>query len=234
MKIAVAFLLGAIVGAGAVVFLLRQPETSLFEESVVVGPPRSPEEPLAAAPVGVPPAPAGQEIEEAEEEGSPAAPPIAPSQPEGVADVAIPVLGVTRDQLRDHFNDPRGGRPHRAIDIAAPRGTPVIAAIDGTVLKLFLSRAGGITIYQLDPEQKLVYYYAHLDSYAPAIAEGRMLKRGEVIGFVGTTGNAPPGAPHLHFAIEKLANPKEWWKGEPINPYPILVSRGVTWQTAAP
>lgn len=199
----------------------------------MVGPPRSPEKPLADAPVGVPAAPADRQIEQAEEEGSPVAPPIEPSQPQDVSAVAIPVLGVTRDQLRDHFNDPRGGRPHRAIDIAAPRGTPVIAAIDGTVLKLFLSRAGGITIYELDPEQKLVYYYAHLDSYAPAIAEGRQLKRGEVIGFVGTTGNAPPNAPHLHFAIEKLPSPKEWWKGEPINPYPILTSRGVTWQTAA-
>ena len=136
----------------------------------------------------------------------------------------IPVMGIGADALRSDFNQPRnGGRTHGAIDILAPRGTPVVAAIDGTIRKLFTSRAGGITIYQTDPSEEKIYYYAHLDRYAKGLKEGDKIARGTVIGYVGTTGNAPSRTPHLHFAIMKLPATKEWWKGDAIDPYPLLV-----------
>ena len=140
--------------------------------------------------------------------------------------VLVPVVGVTTADLRDNYMQMRGGgtRLHGAIDIMAPRGTPVIAAVDGTIRKLFTSAAGGLTIYQFDQAEERVYYYAHLDRYELTIAEGMFVAQGTVIGYVGTTGNAPPDAPHLHFAIEVLPPTKEWWKGTPVNPYPVLVS----------
>ena len=136
--------------------------------------------------------------------------------------LSIPVLGIEASALHDTYDQARsGGRAHHALDIMAPRGTPVIAAVDGTIRKLFTSRAGGLTIYEFDRGEQRVYYYAHLESYAN-ISEGMTVRRGDVIGYVGTTGNAPANAPHLHFAIEQLPATKEWWKGEPMNPYPIL------------
>lgn len=140
--------------------------------------------------------------------------------------VLVPVVGITTADLRDNYMQMRGGgtRLHGAIDIMAPRGTPVIAAVDGTIRKLFTSAAGGLTIYQFDQAEERVYYYAHLDRYELTIAEGMFVAQGTVIGYVGTTGNAPPDAPHLHFAIEVLPPTKEWWKGTPVNPYPVLVS----------
>ena len=134
--------------------------------------------------------------------------------------VLVPVVGVTTADLRDNYMQMRGGgtRLHGAIDIMAPRGTPVIAAVDGTIRKLFTSAAGGLTIYQFDQAEERVYYYAHLDRYELTIAEGMFVAQGTVIGYVGTTGNAPPDAPHLHFAIEVLPPTKEWWKGTPVNP----------------
>jgi len=136
----------------------------------------------------------------------------------------IPVAGVRPEQLVDTFEDARGGgsRLHEALDIMAPRGTPVVAAVDGTIQKLFNSQAGGITVYEFDVSEEKVYYYAHLDRYADGLAEGMHVTAGTVIGYVGTTGNAPPGAPHLHFAIELLTPEKRWWQGTPINPYPLL------------
>jgi len=137
--------------------------------------------------------------------------------------LVMPVLGVAPAQLHDNFDGVRsGGRVHGALDIMAPRGTPVVAAIDGTIQKLFTSRAGGITIYEFDGSAEKVYYYAHLDHYADGLSEGMHVTAGTVIGYVGTTGNAPPDAPHLHFAIELLTPEKRWWKGTPINPYPLL------------
>jgi peptidoglycan LD-endopeptidase LytH len=136
----------------------------------------------------------------------------------------IPVEGVRADQLKSTFDEARAGHVHHAIDILAPRGTPVLAAVEGTVRKLFLSRAGGITLYEYDRAGERSYYYAHLDSYAPGIREGLDVHRGDVLGYVGTTGNAPESTPHLHFAIEVLPPTKEWWKGEPIDPYPILTT----------
>jgi len=135
----------------------------------------------------------------------------------------IPVEGVKPGALQDTFNDSRAiGRRHDAIDIMAPRGTEVIAADDGTIAKLFTSKAGGLTIYQFDPTQTFSYYYAHLDHYAAGLAEHQPVHRGQLIGYVGSTGNASANAPHLHFAIARLDTDRSWWKGDPINPYPLL------------
>jgi murein DD-endopeptidase MepM/ murein hydrolase activator NlpD len=134
----------------------------------------------------------------------------------------IPVTGITRDQLQSSFSDTRSGsRSHEAIDILAPRRTPVRAVEDGVIAKLFLSKAGGTTVYQFDPSGDYAYYYAHLEGYAPGLKDGAEVRRGQTIGFVGTSGNAPPETPHLHFAIFKLTAEKTWWEGEPIDPYAV-------------
>jgi murein DD-endopeptidase MepM/ murein hydrolase activator NlpD len=146
----------------------------------------------------------------------------------GSLDLVIPVLGVERDALRDSYGAQRSGHLHSAIDIMAPRGTPALAAADGTIVKLFHSGEGGLTIYLADRPRSTVYYYAHLDSYAADVHEGSIVARGEVIGFVGSTGNAPANAPHLHFGVERLPAGGNWWKGEPMNPYPILRAHGQT------
>ena len=135
----------------------------------------------------------------------------------------VPVQGILPKQLSDTFTQSRGeGRLHDAIDILAPRGTPVLAVADGRVAKLFTSKPGGLTLYQFDADEKLAYYYAHLDAYSPTLVEGQQLHRGDVIGYVGSTGNASPEAPHLHFAIFILGADKKWWQGKAINPYPLL------------
>lgn len=135
----------------------------------------------------------------------------------------IPVEGVKPNQLRDTFNQARSeGRQHDAIDIMAPQGLPVLAAADGTVLKLFQSERGGTTLYEIDPSGLYAYYYAHLARYADGVAEGKQVRRGEVIAYVGDTGNAGPGNFHLHFAISKITSPRKWSGGDPINPYPLL------------
>ena len=141
-------------------------------------------------------------------------------------DLLIPVANVTASQLRDTFSQARSeGRQHDAIDIMAPQGTPVLATSDGTVIKLFQSDRGGVTLYELDPSGRYVYYYAHLMSYAEGVAEGSQLRRGDVIAYVGDTGNAGAGKHHLHFAISKLPSPHQWSGGDPINPYPLLVGK---------
>jgi peptidoglycan LD-endopeptidase LytH len=135
----------------------------------------------------------------------------------------IPVQGIARSQLRDTFHEKRGvGRTHKAIDIMAPWGTPVLAADDGKVAKISSNRGGGLSVYQVDPSGRFVYYYAHLAGYADDLREGQAVRRGDVIGYVGTTGNAPESAPHLHFAVLLLAQEKRWWGGEPVNPYDAL------------
>jgi len=135
----------------------------------------------------------------------------------------IPVEGITAAQLRDTYNSARaGGRVHDAIDIHAPRGTPVRATADGTIRKLHLSGRGGVSLYQMDDDGRTRYYYAHLDQYAEGIAEGRRVRRGEVIGYVGDTGNAQPGDCHLHFSIAILDDPSRWWQGTNVNPYDVL------------
>jgi murein DD-endopeptidase MepM/ murein hydrolase activator NlpD len=134
----------------------------------------------------------------------------------------VPVQGVRTADLRDSFNETRGGRRHEAIDIMAPRGTPVLAATEGNVVKLFLSKPGGLTVYEFDDSRTYCYYYAHLDRYAPGLQEGARLGKGAVLGYVGSTGNASPDAPHLHFAIFKLGPEPRWWEGTPIDPYGFL------------
>jgi murein DD-endopeptidase MepM/ murein hydrolase activator NlpD len=135
----------------------------------------------------------------------------------------IPVKGVAAAALSDNFADSRGGgtRVHHALDIMAPRGTPVLAVEDGRIVRLHRGGAGGITVYQLDGAARYGYYYAHLDRYADGLAEGQPVTRGDVLGYVGTTGNAPPGAPHLHFAIYEVEDPKRPWRGKPIDPFPL-------------
>lgn len=149
------------------------------------------------------------------------------------SEIAIPVLGIARGDLKPTFDQARAGHVHHALDILAPRGTPVVASVDGTIRKLFTSRAGGITIYQFDGDEALVYYYAHLDRYAGGVGEGMRVRQGDVIGYVGTTGNAPAKTPHLHYSIARLTPAKTWWEGEAIDPYPILMERGVTLTTPA-
>jgi len=134
----------------------------------------------------------------------------------------LPVQGAPATALRDDFYDARGDRRHEALDIMAPRGTPVLAVDDGTIAKLFANEYGGLTIYQFDPGATYAYYYAHLDRYAPGLSEGDSLLRGQVLGYVGTTGNAALATPHLHFAIFLLGPEKRWWKGTAINPYPLF------------
>ena len=137
----------------------------------------------------------------------------------------LPVEGFDLHALRDNFAESRGGRVHEAIDLLAPRGTPVLAVDDGVVKKLFTSVPGGLTVYQYDPSESYSSYYAHLDRYAEGLSEGKVLKKGDRVGYVGTTGNAPPGTPHLHFTIYKLGAGKRWWEGTPINPYPLWALR---------
>jgi murein DD-endopeptidase MepM/ murein hydrolase activator NlpD len=141
-----------------------------------------------------------------------------------VFEMSPPIRGLSLADLRDTFAEVHNGHPHEAIDIAEPRGTPVLAVISGTVRKLFLSKPGGNTIYQFDEMAVYCYYYAHLDGYAKGLREGMRVERGDVIGFVGSTGNADPRTPHLHFAITELGPEKQWWKGKAVDPYPFLVT----------
>jgi murein DD-endopeptidase MepM/ murein hydrolase activator NlpD len=135
----------------------------------------------------------------------------------------VPVAGVRPDQLRDTFSESRSeGRVHDAIDIAAPLGTSVLAAADGTIVKLFHSERGGTTIYQLSTDRKFIYYYAHLDRYAEGLTEGHLARQGETIAYVGDSGNAGAGNYHLHFSIALVSDPKRYWEGVNINPYPLL------------
>jgi len=146
-------------------------------------------------------------------------PPVIPPP----TNLIVPVEGIRADQLRDTFADARSeGRVHDAIDIPAPRGTPVLAAADGAIVKLFMSERGGITIYQASADNKFIYYYAHLERYADGLAAGHVAKQGETIAYVGDTGNAGTGNYHLHFSVAVVADPKRYWEGTNINPYPLL------------
>ena len=141
-----------------------------------------------------------------------------------ILEMTPPIRGLALANLRDTFDEVHNGSPHEAIDIMEPRGTPVRAVVSGIVRKLFLSKPGGNTIYQFDEMEVYCYYYAHLDGYAEGLREGMWVERGDVIGFVGSTGNADSRAPHLHFAIFELGPEKLWWKGKAIDPYPGLAA----------
>jgi murein DD-endopeptidase MepM/ murein hydrolase activator NlpD len=165
-------------------------------------------------------------------EPAPVVPPPPPVEPVvgpepatelGARDLVIPVEGIKPEQLVRSFSDRRGSsRTHEAIDILAPMHTPVLAVEGGTVARLFFSKAGGITVYQFDPSERFCYYYAHLDRYAEGLREGQRLKKGQVIGYVGVSGNAPKNTPHLHFAVFRLSEAKRWWEGTPIDPFDVL------------
>jgi len=173
-----------------------------------------------AASDGAPPATSGASSPSAGT--TPSAPTPTPLLAKGA--LIVPVQGIEASALRDTYDEQRGGgsRTHEALDIPAQRGTPVLSATGGRVLKLFDSKAGGKMVYAADSSERFILMYAHLDSYAPGLAEGQPLRRGQVIGTVGTTGNAPPTVPHLHFAIARSNDVKVWWKGAPVNPFPLL------------
>ena len=144
----------------------------------------------------------------------------------GTVNLIIPVAGVKPEQLVDSFHDARSeGRVHDAIDIMAAAETPVLAAADGKIVKLFQSEKGGITIYQVNANQDLIFYYAHLSRYADGLAEGDPVRQGQIIAYVGDTGNAGAGNYHLHFSIAAVSDPKRYWEGANINPYPLLQNR---------
>ncbi len=230
MKWLMSFLLGVLVGAGGLFVMLRAV-------------PDEPAPSVAAAPAGGVPAaqidpqlpgpPSIQaDLSEFDLPLRPPSPALGASSPQAPADAVaaavhgklmVPVQGIKLASLSDTYDQPRGTqRHHEALDIMAPKGTPVLAAADGKVAKLFTSKPGGTTLYQFDPSEKYAYYYAHLERYADGIKEGMDVKRGDVIGYVGVTGNSDPNAPHLHFAVFELTPEKQWWKGTPLNPFPLL------------
>ena len=214
MRGALLFLAGLLVGANVVYFMMRGPAH-------------------APAPVA-PPAAGTTATTEPPIAATPPVPRISPRTPASVQPrtrtnggaLLIPVQGVRPVDLQDTFNDRRGGgtRGHEALDIMAPRGTPVLAATDGRIEKLFDSAQGGLTIYQFDDARQRAYYYAHLDRYADGLAEQQEVSAGDVLGYVGSTGNASEDAPHLHFAIFELGPEKKWWEGTAIDPFPLLAT----------
>ncbi|WP_229429111.1 M23 family metallopeptidase [Massilia sp. ST3] len=241
MKWLMTFLAGALVGAGVLfVFLNEVPDEPA---PVVAAAPPPPAPAPAQAPVQAPgtaPAPgpdsqggsvvqtdlAETELPMRPSSGALSAANATPGASSAIpAKLLVPVQGVKTADLTDTFDQPRGNqRHHEALDIMAAKGTPVVAAGDGKVVKLFTSKPGGLTVYQFDPGEKYAYYYAHLDRYADGLKEGMVLKRGDVLGYVGVTGNSDPNAPHLHFAVVELTPEKQWWKGTPLNPFPLLTN----------
>jgi peptidoglycan LD-endopeptidase LytH len=157
---------------------------------------------------------------------TPAAPPVATTGDLPHGRLRVPIDGEQIETLKGGFAERRdGSRPHEAVDMLAPRNTPVHAVESGTIAKLFTSKQGGLTIYQYDPSGRLCYYYAHLERYADGLKDGQAISQGDVIGYVGTTGNAPPNTPHLHFAVFELNADKHWWQGRPLDPYVVFKDR---------
>ena len=231
MKGLLLFVLGAICGAIAM-FLMMPPQRSAARVEQARTTATEPVAPQSIPVAATPPADAHAEHAHAASESAADVADAAP-EPNALAAASntsptpsallIPVDGVTANQLHDTFDDARAaGRRHDAIDIMAPKGTRVLAVADGKVVKLFTSVRGGLTVYEFDPTETFAYYYAHLDSYAPGVAEGVQLRRGDLVGYVGSSGDANPAAPHLHFAVMVLGPEKHWWEGTAINPYPIL------------
>ena len=216
---ALLFLLGALLGVNATYFLMKpsaltgtQPpptRTAPIDGNPVTEPLAKSRAPVLSSP-GVRPGGGAQFGKRAPAESH--------------SELLIPVQGLLAADLTDTFTDARSeGRAHDAIDIMAPSGTPVLAVADGRVAKLFDSKLGGLTIYQFDATDRVAYYYAHLQRYADGLVEQQPVRRGQVIGYVGFTGNANPDAPHLHFAIFALGPEKQWWTGDAVNPYPLLI-----------
>jgi murein DD-endopeptidase MepM/ murein hydrolase activator NlpD len=153
-------------------------------------------------------------------------PAAAPDPDAGATTFIVPVRGVEPAAVRDNYSASRGTRTHNALDIMAPRGTPVLAAAAGTILRLSTNAAGGITIYQVDAAERYVFYYAHLQGYRKGLRTGMEVEQGDVLGYVGTTGNAPPNTPHLHFQVMRWRSDGRYWAGQPVNPHPFLVRQG--------
>ena len=209
---------------------VNQSVVNQLQDRSTASPETTPQGSPSASPSEVP-APNGSPTPSPSEDISPSPTETSPSPtPQtgfvGTLHLIIPVAGVTQNQLIDTFTDARSeGRVHDAIDIPAPQGTPVLAVADGEIIKLFQSEKGGITIYQLSSDRKLIYYYAHLQRYRDGLTEGQFVRQGEVIAFVGDTGNAGIGNYHLHFSIAIVSDPKRYWEGTNINPYPLLGGR---------
>ena len=229
MKWILTFIGGTLLGVIALFIYLRKVGTETPPPPVVVPPAVT--APAAPAPAAtLPDAPdVPTDLTEADLPIRPAASEVpAIAKVDGVTSTAtqklmIPVEGVKPADLSDNYNQARGtDRAHEALDIMAPKGTRVFATADGKVAKLFNSKQGGLTVYQFDPTETYAYYYAHLDRYADGIKEGDLLKRGDLVGYVGVTGNSDPNGPHLHFAVFELTPEKQWWKGTPLNPYPLM------------
>ena len=223
-RTAATLLLLALVAASSHACVVSPPGDENADANANVSQPAGPTPSLEVAPFPT--------VSPTQQSATPApAPPSSAATPSGVSaeipdSLAIPVAGIRAEDLRDTFNKSRSeGRVHNSIDIIAPKGTPVLAATDGTVVKLFQSVKGGITLYQRGTDGKTIYYYAHLDRYADGLAENKQVRRGEVIGYVGDTGNATPGNYHLHFSIWITEDPKRYWDGQNLNPYPLLTAK---------
>ncbi len=188
------------------------------------GPAIRPLEPLAPKPAPV------IELPEPPSESPPPEAPIARADEDYLheRELMVPVDGIRPEKIANTYWEARdgGARAHQALDILAPRGTPVLAADSGTVLRLVKNTLGGITIYATDPQKRFVFYYAHLDHYAKGLFEGKPVAQGEVIGYVGTTGNAPKNTPHLHFQVMRFVDARRWWDGPPFDPRPFMVRSG--------
>lgn len=231
MKWILTFIGGTLLGAIALFIYLRKVGSEAPPPVAVPPAVTAPAAPAAAPAAALPGAPdVPTDLTEADLPVRPAASEVpAIAKVDGVSSSApagklmIPVEGIKLSDLSDNYNQPRGGdRTHEALDIMAPKGTKVFATADGKVAKLFNSKQGGLTVYQFDPTETYAYYYAHLDRYAEGIKEGDVLKRGDLVGYVGVTGNSDPNGPHLHFAVFELTPEKQWWKGTPVNPYPLM------------
>jgi murein DD-endopeptidase MepM/ murein hydrolase activator NlpD len=185
--------------------------------AAVPAPPESPSATPSASPQAPHAPPAGAATPPSSSSLNP------PPAQTGSAQLLVPVAGVRPEQLRDTYTESRAeGRVHNAIDIPAARGTPVLAVADGKIIRLFNSKPGGLTIYQLAEDNRTIYYYAHLEGYAEGLSEGHAARRGQTIAYVGDTGNAGAGNYHLHFSVSLVSDPKRWWEGTNINPYPLL------------
>ena len=239
MKWILTFIGGTVLGVIALFIYLRKVGSEAPPPVVV--PPAVTAPAAPSPPTALPAAPdVPTDLTEADLPIRPAASEVpAISKVDGVTSTAavklmIPVEGIKPADISDNYNQPRGSdRTHEALDIMAPKGTKVYATADGKVAKLFNSKQGGLTVYQFDPTETYAYYYAHLDRYADGIKEGDVLKRGDLVGYVGVTGNSDPNAPHLHFAVFELTAEKQWWKGTPVNPYPMMGDQAAASTTTA-
>jgi murein DD-endopeptidase MepM/ murein hydrolase activator NlpD len=228
------FFAGFAAGVLFIAVLLRHPATPVITKASAAShplesphvdsphvdtPPAAPH-PLPEAIPSQPPAPTLSPAAQTEAPPPEQPPSAAPSSlPRGLL---IPVSGLSPSKLVDNFNEMHNGHRHEALDIMAARGTPVVAVDEGNVVKLFNSKQGGLTVYQFDDTRTWCFYYAHLDRYALGLKEGMLLRKRDILGYVGSSGNASTDAPHLHFTIFKLGPEKHWWQGTPINPYPLL------------